>query len=328
MAEAGLSDQDPCQCPVCLDRLKEPVTIACGHSYCKSCINGCWNQEDQKGVYSCPQCRETFSPRPVLKKNTVLAVLVDKLKIAETQEASSGPCLAGPGDVECDFCTERKLKAVKSCLVCLASFCETHVQPHYKSAAFKKHKLVKASAHLQEKICSQHDRLLEVFCRTDQKCICMLCSMDKHRSHDTVSAAAERNEKQMPLQEARKKSQQQIQKTEKELQELKKAVVSHKNCAKEAVKRTEMIFRELLQSIERCRSEVIQLIRDQEKAAVSQADKVIKDLEQEIAEIRREQAELDQLSHEEDHVQFLQTDGDADGRLITPARRRKKLFQQ
>ncbi|XP_041945404.1 E3 ubiquitin/ISG15 ligase TRIM25-like isoform X2 [Alosa sapidissima] len=307
MAEAGLSDQDPYQCPVCLDRLKEPVTIACGHSYCKSCINSCWNQEDQKGVYSCPQCRETFSPRPVLKKNTVLAELVDKLKIAETQEASSGPCLARPGDVECDFCTERKLKAVKSCLLCLASFCETHVQPHYKSVAFKKHKLVKASAHLQEKICSQHDRLLEVFCRTDQKCICMLCTMDKHRSHDTVSAAAERNEKQMSLQEARKKSQQQIQKTEKELQELKKAVVSHKNCAKEAVKRTEMIFRELLQSIERYRSEVIQLIRDQEKAAVSQADKVIKDLEQEIAEIRREQAELDQLSHEEDHVQFLQS---------------------
>ncbi|XP_062400473.1 tripartite motif-containing protein 26-like isoform X2 [Sardina pilchardus] len=305
MAEAALSSQDPCQCPVCLDRLKDPVTIACGHSYCKSCIDGCWNQEDQKGLYSCPQCRETFSPRPVLKKSTVLAELVDKLETAETQEASSGPCITG--DVECDFCIEEKLKAVKSCLVCLASFCETHVQPHYKSAAFKRHKLVQASAHLQEKICSQHDRLLEVFCRTDQKCICMLCTMDEHKGHDTVSAAAERNEKQMTLEETRKKSQLQIQTTEKELQELKKAVVSHKNCAQEAVKCSETIFRELLQSIERCRTEVIQLIRDKEKAAVSQADKVIKDLEQEVAEMRRVLAELDQLSHEEDHVHFLQS---------------------
>ncbi|XP_062400918.1 E3 ubiquitin/ISG15 ligase TRIM25-like isoform X2 [Sardina pilchardus] len=307
MAESAVSDQNPCRCPVCLDRLKDPVTTACGHSYCKSCIDDCWNEEDQKGVYSCPQCRETFSPRPVLKKNTVLAELVDKLKIAEIQEAFYESCLAGPGDVECDVCTEKKLRAVKFCLVCLVSFCEIHVQPHYKSAAFKKHDLVEASADLYKRICSQHDRLLDVFCHTDQKCICLLCTINEHKGHDTVSAAAERNEKQMTLDETRKKSQQQIQNTEKELQELKKAVVTHRNCAQEAVKHSEMVFRELLQSIERCRSEVIQLIRDQEKAAVSQADKVIKDLEQEVAEMRRGQAKLDQLSHEEDHVHFLQS---------------------
>lgn len=197
MAKAALNTWDLCQCSVCLDRLNDPVTIPCGHSFCRKCISSFWNQEDQKGVYSCPQCRETFNPRPILKKNTILAELMGELKTAETQEGSSGHCLAGPGDVECDFCTERKLKAVKSCLVCLASFCETHVQPHYKSTAFKKHKLVKVSAHLQEKICAQHDRLLDVFCRTDQKCICMLCTMDEHKGHDTASAAAERNEKQV-----------------------------------------------------------------------------------------------------------------------------------
>uniref|UniRef100_A0A8C1W166 RING-type domain-containing protein n=1 Tax=Cyprinus carpio TaxID=7962 RepID=A0A8C1W166_CYPCA len=79
MAEARIS-QDEFMCPVCLDLLKDPVTIQCGHSYCKSCIEGSWDQEDQMRVYSCPQCRQTFSPRPALARNTMLVELVEKLK--------------------------------------------------------------------------------------------------------------------------------------------------------------------------------------------------------------------------------------------------------
>uniref|UniRef100_A0A672L9F1 RING-type domain-containing protein n=1 Tax=Sinocyclocheilus grahami TaxID=75366 RepID=A0A672L9F1_SINGR len=64
--------QDEFTCPVCLDLLKDPVTIQCGHSYCMSCITDCLNEEDDKRVYSCPQCRQTFSPRPALARNTML----------------------------------------------------------------------------------------------------------------------------------------------------------------------------------------------------------------------------------------------------------------
>uniref|UniRef100_A0A673I490 RING-type domain-containing protein n=1 Tax=Sinocyclocheilus rhinocerous TaxID=307959 RepID=A0A673I490_9TELE len=79
MAEARIS-QDEFKCPVCQDLLKDPVAIPCGHSYCMSCITDCWDHEDQKRVYSCPQCRQTFSPRPPLAKNTILAEMVEKLK--------------------------------------------------------------------------------------------------------------------------------------------------------------------------------------------------------------------------------------------------------
>ncbi|XDV25694.1 hypothetical protein PO909_029567 [Leuciscus waleckii] len=169
-------------CSVCLDLLKDPVTTSCGHSYCKRCITDCWDQEDEKRVYSCPQCRQTFRPRPALAKNTILAELVEKLKKTKLP----ADCYAGAGDVQCD-----------SCLVCLNSYCQNHLEQHESFFKGKRHNLTDATGRLQEMICQKHDKVLEVFCRTDQKCICVLCMMDEHKNHNTVPAAAQRTVKQV-----------------------------------------------------------------------------------------------------------------------------------
>ncbi|XP_061112733.1 E3 ubiquitin/ISG15 ligase TRIM25-like isoform X2 [Conger conger] len=308
MAEGGvLLDQDQFSCSICLDLLKDPVAIPCGHSYCMGCIKDYWVQNDQTGVYSCPQCRETFTPRPVLRKNTMLAEVVEKLKKTGLQAAPPAHCFTGPGDVVCDVCTGEKGKAVKSCLVCLASYCETHLKLHDELHPGKRHKLTDASGNLQEKICSRHDKLLEIYCRTDQQCICYLCTMYEHSDHKTVSAAAEWTEKQKQLGVTRGDFQQRIQEREKELQDLRQVVQSLKRSAQAAVEDSERIFTELIRSIERRCSEMKQLIRDQEKAEVSRAERLLERLEQEIAELRRRDVELEQLSHTEDHIHFLQS---------------------
>ncbi|XP_060769746.1 E3 ubiquitin/ISG15 ligase TRIM25-like isoform X3 [Neoarius graeffei] len=307
MAEASISvDQEQFNCPVCLDLLKDPVTISCGHSFCKVCINGCWDQEDQKGIYSCPQCRDTFIRRPVLRRNNMLAEVVEKLKKTEVQATSPAHYYAGAGDVECDICTGRKHKAIKSCLVCLASFCECHLKPHLEVPALKKHTLIAASAKLQEKICSEHNKLTEIYCRTDQNCICYLCTMDHHKGHDTVTAATERAEKQSELKEEQMKSQQRIQEKQKKVQELKQAVNTIKLNAQTAVEDGERIFTELISFMEKKCLEVTQLIRDQEKAELSRVDQLMEQLEQEIADLQRRVTELEQLSHTHDHIHFLQ----------------------
>uniref|UniRef100_UPI003AAC70EF tripartite motif-containing protein 16-like n=1 Tax=Centroberyx gerrardi TaxID=166262 RepID=UPI003AAC70EF len=307
---AVVLDQDQFCCSICLDLLKDPVTIYCGHSYCRSCIEGCWDQEEEKGVYSCPQCRESFSPRPVLRRNNMLAEVVEKLKKTGGQQASPSAALAcaGPADVACDFCTgTRRNKATMSCLACAASYCAAHLQPHYSVPVLQKHKLVSATAPLQEKMCSKHDKLMEVYCRTDQQCVCYLCTIDEHKSHNTVSVAAERAERQKQLIVSQQKVQERVQERERELKELSQAVEDLKSSAQTAVEACELIFTELICSIQRRRSEVKQLIRAQEKTAVGQAEELLLQLEEEIAKLRRRDTELEQLSHADDHIRFIQS---------------------
>nr|XP_055065074.1 tripartite motif-containing protein 16-like [Misgurnus anguillicaudatus] len=305
MAEASISEDQFC-CPVCLDLLNDPVTILCGHSYCISCITDCWNQDDQTGIYSCPQCRQAFTPRPVLGKNTMLADVVEKLKNTKLQSSGPAQCYAGPEDVECDACTGRRYKAVKSCLVCLNSYCPNHLEQHDRFFKDKRHSLIDATGRLDELICYEHNRPLEVFCRTDQECICFMCMMESHKNHDTERASAERRDKQRQLKERQKKFKRRIQLKEKKLQELRDSVESHKRSAQAAVKDSERIFTELIRSIERSRFDVTQLIREQEKAAVSKAKGLLEQLEQEIDDLRRRDAELELLAHTDDHIHFLQ----------------------
>ncbi|XP_056246815.1 tripartite motif-containing protein 16-like [Seriola aureovittata] len=306
MAQKGVQlDRETFSCSICLDLLKDPVTIPCGHSYCMNCIKSFWDEEDEKKFHSCPQCRQTFTLRPVLVKSTMLAVLVEELKKTGLQAAPADHCYAGPEDVACDFCTGRKLKAVKSCLVCLVSYCEKHLQPHFDSPSFEKHKLVEPSKKLQENICSRHDEVMKMFCRTDQQCICYLCSVDEHKGHDTVSAAAERTERQRELQLSRQQIQQRIQDREKDVKVLLQEVEAINGSADKAVEDSEKIFTELIHLMEKRSSDVKQQIRSQQETEVSRVKELQEKLEQEITELKRKDAELKQLSHTEDHTQFL-----------------------
>ncbi|XP_030291442.1 tripartite motif-containing protein 16-like [Sparus aurata] len=303
--KAAQLDRETFSCPICLDLLKDPVTTPCGHSYCKNCIKDHWDTEDEKRIYSCPQCRKSFTPRPQLLKNTMLAVLVEELKKTGLQAAPADHCYAGPEDVACDFCTGRKLKALKSCLQCVASYCEKHLQPHYESPTFKEHKLVEPSEKLQENICSRHDEVMKMFCRTDQQCICYLCSVDEHKGHDTVSAAAERTERQRELEGSRHNIQQRIQDREKDVKLLQQEVEAINGSADKTVEHSEKIFTQLIRLMEKRRSDVKQQVRSQQETEVSRVKELQEKLEQEITELKRKDAELKKLSHTEDHNQFL-----------------------
>ncbi|XP_075906003.1 E3 ubiquitin/ISG15 ligase TRIM25-like [Nelusetta ayraudi] len=306
MAQSGLQlDPQTFSCSLCLDLLKDPVATSCGHSYCRKCLQYYWDAEDEKRVYSCPQCRRTFTPRPVLEKNTMLAALVENLEKTGLQAAPADHCYAGAGDVACDFCTGRRLKALKSCLVCRASYCDSHLQPHLHSSTFRKHKLVEPTLGLQENICPRHDEMMKMFCRTDQQNICYLCSVEEHKGHHTVSVVTERTEKQRVLEETRQKIQQKMQHSEKDLKELQKEVESIDSSADKAVKDSEDIFTQMIRLLEKRCSEVQQEVRSTQQTEVSRVKELQKKMEQEMTELKRRDAELDKISHTLDHSQFL-----------------------
>ncbi|KAI3375700.1 hypothetical protein L3Q82_004010 [Scortum barcoo] len=301
-------DQSQFCCSVCLDLLKEPVAIPCGHNYCKICIEGCWDLEEVKGKYSCPQCRETFSPRPLLRRNHMLAEVVEMLKRTSSQQASPpAVASAGPTDVACDFCCGTKPnKASMSCLTCLASYCPAHLEPHYSVPVLKKHQLVSATVPLQEKMCMKHNKLMEIYCQTDKKCICYLCIIYEHKTHCTVSAAAERAEEQKQLPVCQKKVQDRFKEREKELDELVQGLKDYKSCNQTVMQTSDEIFAELISSIKRKRTLAKQLIKAQEKTAVALAKKLQLQLQEEITKLRTRDADLEQVSHVDDHIHFIQ----------------------
>ncbi|XP_048059568.1 E3 ubiquitin-protein ligase TRIM39-like isoform X2 [Megalobrama amblycephala] len=282
------------QCSICLDVFTDPVSTPCGHNFCKTCLNKHWNNSQ---TCKCPYCTETFKIRPDLKINTTLRELVDHYKKKSPEKKH---------EVLCDFCEERKLKALKSCLVCQSSYCETHLEPHLRVAGLKKHKLINPVRNLEDYICQKHERPLELFCRDDQKIVCLVCGVTDHKNHNTVSLEEESEEKKTQLMKTQKDLQQMIQDRTKKIQDVKhSAEVRKRNTEEKKAARVEL-FTDLIRSIERCQTELLEMMEEQQKAAEKQEEELIEELEQEITELKMRNTELEQLSHTEDHLHLLQ----------------------
>lgn len=193
MAEARVSvNLDEFTCAICLHLLKDPVSVPCGHSFCMSCINTQWDGEARRKVYTCSMCKQQFSPRPVLGRNIMLAGMVEKLKKTRVAERT----LAGPEDVECDVCVGQKYKAVKSCLVCVASYCQAHFDLHNELNPSNTHKVTDTRYNVKDRICSTHNKLKDVLCVTEERVVCSECAYSCNH-HNTIKFANDREQHQV-----------------------------------------------------------------------------------------------------------------------------------
>uniref|UniRef100_A0AAY5EZX4 RING-type domain-containing protein n=1 Tax=Electrophorus electricus TaxID=8005 RepID=A0AAY5EZX4_ELEEL len=58
--------QDQSRCGVCEQLLTDPVSISCGHRFCRQCISSYWDQSSSSGGFGCPHCRKRSRTRPLL----------------------------------------------------------------------------------------------------------------------------------------------------------------------------------------------------------------------------------------------------------------------
>ncbi|XP_053297960.1 E3 ubiquitin-protein ligase TRIM39 [Pleuronectes platessa] len=291
--------QDQFVCPICLDVLTDPVATPCGHNFCKSCITQHWAVNTP---CRCPMCKEVFYSRPELRVNTLISQMA-----AQFRQTQPEPTRVAAEEVSCDVCTGTKLGALKSCLVCLASYCGTHLEPHLTVLGLKKHQLIHPVGNLQVRMCMKHDKPLELYCKIDQMCVCMLCMVLDHKTHNVVPVKTEYQEKKNELDEKEAEIQQMIQKREVMIGQLKHSVEVSNESANTEKEQGLQVFAALKEPIDRSLAEFIETIDNKHRPIEKQTKGLVADLEQEMFDLKKKSEELKQLSCSEDHFQFLQT---------------------
>ncbi|OCT63120.1 E3 ubiquitin/ISG15 ligase TRIM25 [Xenopus laevis] len=180
MALADLRDE--LNCSICRELYIDPVMLPCGHNYCQGCIIKTWeSEESREEVFSCPDCRRSFMRRPEITRNLTLRNIVDKVRLNQKESG-----------IFCTYCVHSSVHASKTCLLCEASLCVTHLYWHSKS---EKHVLTEPTAVFESKKCSIHGKVLYYYCKVDGACICESCYLDgEHRGHQ-VEKLKEASEK-------------------------------------------------------------------------------------------------------------------------------------
>ncbi|KAM9660343.1 tripartite motif-containing protein 29 [Trichechus inunguis] len=216
---------------------------------------------------------------------------------------------SGSEEVLCDSCINNKQKAVKSCLVCQASFCELHLKPHLEGAAFRDHQLLEPIRDFEARKCPLHGKTMELFCQTDQTCICYLCMFQEHKNHSTVTVEEAKAEKETELSLQKEQLQLKIIEMEDEAEKWQKEKDRIKNFTTNEKAVLEQNFQDLVRDLEKQKEEVRAALEQREQDAVDQAKVIVDALDERAKVLHEDKQTREQLHSISDSVLFLQEFG-------------------
>ncbi|XP_076020585.1 E3 ubiquitin-protein ligase TRIM39-like [Genypterus blacodes] len=305
-AASCLRSEDQFLCSICLEVFTDPVSTPCGHNFCKSCITQHW---DSDVLCVCPLCNEMFCTQPKLRVNTFISQMAAEFRQSTQKEASrrSEEPAAKPGEVQCDICTGTKLKAIKSCLKCEASYCETHLEPHLTAARLRSHQLIHPVDNLEDRMCKKHNETLKLFCRTDQTCVCLICPVLDHKNHEFVPLEEEYEGKKSELEKMVAELQQKIQLTLLKIQEMKQSAKLSREAADRERADGDQVFTALKQLVEKIQADFRKTMEEKQRSTEKQTEDFIKELQQELSGQRERTADVEKLLLSEDHLHLLQS---------------------
>ncbi|XP_041463163.1 uncharacterized protein LOC121414157 [Lytechinus variegatus] len=179
-------------CAVCINTLKNPKSLSCGHSFCEECLKQC--DRVRPGSIKCPMCRETIT----LPVDGVSGLKSDPLisRVIEVLEAKKNST-----EIACDACGDSDSILTTYCRDCLNFICDSCASSHSRMKILMKdhrpvplEKIVNGSVKInwmEEGLwrkayeCDEHiGEIRRFFCRTCKKRICRDCIVLDHTKPD------------------------------------------------------------------------------------------------------------------------------------------------
>ncbi|XP_072000910.1 E3 ubiquitin-protein ligase TRIM39-like [Engystomops pustulosus] len=294
MASAALGQE--LICSICLDFYTDPVTLRCGHNFCRVCIQQALNTQDGSGVYSCPECRAECRDRPALQRNiTVRNAVKNFLSTQPPQEET---------EIFCTYCVDSPVSAVKSCLHCEACLCDKHWRSHSKGP---EHVLTDPSRSLGRKKCPIHKKILEYYCNQDATCICVSCCLvGDHRGHNMESLDDASEKKKKKLKGVLQKLTTKRQKTQIRVQRLEERRRRAQEKAIGDAERMTALFIDLRRRLDNMEKEILgEISMWVEKESCLLSD-VIQKLEIEKEELSKKMQDIEKMCNMTDPLTVLQ----------------------
>ncbi|XP_069590894.1 E3 ubiquitin/ISG15 ligase TRIM25-like [Ranitomeya imitator] len=300
MASAELRDE--LNCSICLSLYTDPVSLRCGHNFCRSCIVSVLDAQEAAGGYSCPDCRAEYPERPALEKNRKLENIVERFSSTQPDMEETR--------IFCTYC-DSPAPAVRTCLQCEASFCEKHLSRHSKSP---EHTLVDPTDTLEERKCSTHKEMLKYYCPIDATCLCVSCCVvGDHKGHDAAlldMAFQKEKEKLENIMEKLTSEQEDIETRVHNLQDHRK---DEKMRSTEIAKRVHYLFKDLRNQLSALERKVLCEISRQENQVLLPISNLIQELEKQRYELAIKIHQAEELCKVHDPLVFLTELNRSDG---------------
>ncbi|XP_031762669.1 probable E3 ubiquitin-protein ligase TRIM8, partial [Xenopus tropicalis] len=302
MAAADLRDE--LSCSICTSIYTDPVSLPCGHNFCQGCVGKTWDwQEGIEEDPSCPECRQRFKRRPKLTTDWKLRGMVERFCPTETEPGETG--------IPCSYCLLSPVPAAKSCLLCEASLCDTHLRGHCQSA---EHVLTKPTDSIMGRKCSVHHKVLEYHCCEDSACICVSCCLaGEHRGHrvELLSEASEK--KKEKLRKVLEKLSPEREETERGAQRLQERRREVAEVAAGETERVTALFRGIREELEALEKRLLSDISRQKEKLCLQLTELIQQLEIKKDELSREIRHIEELCNMADPLTVLREQWESHG---------------
>ncbi|XP_040269286.1 E3 ubiquitin/ISG15 ligase TRIM25-like [Bufo bufo] len=293
MASANLRAE--LDCSICLSLYTDPVSLRCGHNFCRFCIVSALDAQEAAGVYSCPDCREEYPERPALEKKKKLENIVESLSAQPDMEETG---------IFCTYCTKSPVPAMRTCLQCEVSLCDDHLMAHNKSVD---HILTEPTRSFGSKKCSLHKKVLEYYCPQDTVCLCVSCCLvSEHKEHQVELLDVASEKKKKKLRKYMEELNPQKAKVDRRLQNMQDRQRNIQEKASDKRKNVRKLFMDIKEQLEMAEKKALSEISRQEEKIVSQISDLIKKLEIEEDELSRKIRHVEEMCHVTDPIRLLQ----------------------